>query len=320
MPRGDLLCVVAGLLVILLTAVVVRSFQKQSELLKLQNLLLVRQEQQENTVKILLQGVGKSTRSQITTVELSSIRDQLATTRIELTALVAQATHLQEKLVETELRIKKQTESSFRSIESIIGLYAQLSVTQRMPPLEGAISAQLMLILVELLRQRRPQLIVKLGAGPSTIWLAAAIRQFGLNARLIVLEHDEVAVKASRALLSEHNLLPWVNVRHARLTVYQLPQGTWKWYERNVWADLRDVELLLLHSSVANIDGDGCFPALPLLRDTLAKASVVILGTGVIDADQRAGHHCIEELPHFFSLNLPEQTGAVFYRGSVPVL
>jgi predicted O-methyltransferase YrrM len=172
----------------------------------------------------------------------------------------------------------KELTTAYHELEALQNLYAMVAVDRRVPPMRGwAASPDLVLLLVEMLRAERPELMVECGSGASTLWAALAIRQFGLDTRLVALEHDTRYARETTDLLAAHGVADLAEVRHAPLEPFDLDGGTWQWYARVGWEDLRGIDLLFVDGPPGKTGPLARFPALPLLGRQLTDDAVVVL-------------------------------------------
>src|SRR6202021_2796612 len=90
--------------------------------------------------------------------------------------------------IETKIDIDIRTEvkQTFRQLEALQNLNAVLPATDVLPATRGwAASPDLLLVLVDLVISERPSLILECGSGASTLWLALAMRRFGIDGQII---------------------------------------------------------------------------------------------------------------------------------------
>lgn len=166
-----------------------------------------------------------------------------------------------------------------RGSEALQNLYAMVAVAGRMPSayLRGG-SPDLALRVVELVRTRRPRLVVECGAGAATLWCALALRQFRVAGRVVALEHDARTAGELTELLAAHDLGQFGEVRHAAVEPVDLAGRTSLWYARQVWADLDGVDLLSIHGPSTDGGHSARSVALHLLAGRLADDAVILLG------------------------------------------
>jgi predicted O-methyltransferase YrrM len=144
------------------------------------------------------------------------------------------------------------------------------TVTPRAPmPAADAGPADL-LGLLHIVRRRRPELVVALGAGPLTVWLGYALEKAG--GRLVAVEEDREAVDRIREMLLAHGLTA-VEIVHAPTTDLSVDGRTVDWYEVDALAALHDIDLLVVDGPASALP-----PALHVLGRRLAPGAAVVVG------------------------------------------
>ena len=177
----------------------------------------------------------------------------------------------------TELR------QTFRQLEAMQNLSALLPATDVLPATRGwAASPDLLLLLVDLVITERPSLVVECGSGASTLWLALAMRRFGVDGRIIALDHDPVFAGKTRDFLARHDVRELAEVRDAPLESFSLDGESYSWYARRAWEDLTGIDLLFVDGPPAATGHQARYPALPLLSGALSPAATVVLDDLVV--------------------------------------
>ena len=150
--------------------------------------------------------------------------------------------------------------------------------TRPIPVGDGYTAApELLLHLVRLVRDRRPRLIVELGSGISTSWLAMALHTFEVPGRVVSLEHSEHYLDQARHQLRALGLAHLAEVRLAPLEDFSISGEKHAWYQRSAWQGLRDCDLLFVDGPPGWSAPLARYPAVPLLADALAPGAVVVL-------------------------------------------
>jgi predicted O-methyltransferase YrrM len=219
-----------------------------------------------------------------------------------------------ETKVETE--VKKEITQTFRQLEALQNLNAVLPATDVLPATRGwAASPDLLLVLVDLMISERPSLVVECGSGASTLWLALAMRRFGVDGRIIALDHDPVFGGKTRDLLARHDVGDLAEVRDAPLESFSLDGETYSWYARQAWEDLTEVDLLFVDGPPATTGHQARYPALPLLSGSLSRVVTVVLDDLVVPDMQKVLRLWLDAYPEFDSDLLPlEKQAAVLRR------
>ncbi len=146
-----------------------------------------------------------------------------------------------------ESRLGTELKQTFRQVEALANLSAILPTSDVLPATRGwAASPDLLLVLVDELIAQRPSLIVECGSGASTLWLALALRRFGIDGRVVALDHDPVFAVKTREFLARHGVSDIAEVRDAPLEDVSLAGGTYSWYARHAWKDLTGIDLLFV--------------------------------------------------------------------------
>ncbi|WP_250027288.1 class I SAM-dependent methyltransferase [Paractinoplanes maris] len=143
-----------------------------------------------------------------------------------------------------------------REIEAFVQLFHQVTPRAPMPPSGGAVP---LLDLLHLIRTRRPRVVLELGGGAPTVWMAYAVEEAG--GRLVSLDHDAARAGRTRAGLTAHALAGVAEIREAPLEAL---------------ADLRDVGLLVVERTDL-LTGPDAAATMRLLTAVLADTATVCL-------------------------------------------
>jgi predicted O-methyltransferase YrrM len=160
-------------------------------------------------------------------------------------------------------------------VEALVQLFQGFTPRAPMPPSGGfALNPTDLLDLLQLIRTRKPKLVLELGSGTSTVWIAYALEKVG--GRLVSLDHDPGYAEKTRAALAAHGLVEVAEVRDAPLRPVLLDGRSFPWYDMDALADLREVDLLLIDGPPEKTGPDARYPAMRVLEDRLADAATVV--------------------------------------------
>lgn len=183
-----------------------------------------------------------------------------------------------------------------REIEAMFQLFRDVAFRAPMPSSgDFALNPTDLLEVLHLVRLRRPQLVVELGSGTSTVWLAYALEQVG--GRLVSLDHDEEYCAKTRALLSAHGLTGVAEVRLAPLTELTVDGRPFRWYDQEKLTDLRNIDLLLIDGPPAATGPDARFPAMHTLESRLSPVATIVLDDANRPDEQEAIRRWTEAIP-----------------------
>ena len=230
--------------------------------------------------------------------------------------LAGQSTRTFETVRRVEADTQKELKQTFRQLEALQNLNAVLPTSDVLPATRGwAASPDLLLTLVDLVITERPSLIVECGSGASTLWLALALRRFGIDGRIIALDHDPVFSGQTRDFLARHDVLDLAEVRDAPLESFSLDGETYSWYARTAWEDLAGIDLLFVDGPPAATGHQARYPALPLLNKSLSPIATIVLDDLIVPDMREVLPRWLDADPGFSSEILPlEKQAAVLRR------
>lgn len=199
--------------------------------------------------------------------------------------------------------------------QALINLFGILPVERPVPLMGGwAASPDVMVLLLTELLEGRPRLVVECGSGVSTLWFALAIRHYGLDCRVVALEHDERFAAVTRASLMAHGVAQHADVRHAALVDTGIAGHDTPWYDASALADLEDIGLLFVDGPPEATGPDVRYPAVPMLKDRFAARVTVVLDDLVRESEQAAARAWKAQLPDFEFERVTLDKGAAVFR------
>ena len=126
----------------------------------------------------------------------------------------------------SDLLLRAQT----REFEALTQLFQGFTPRAPMPSSGGyALNPTDLLDLVHLIRTRQPRLVLELGSGTSTVWIAYELQKSG--GRLVSLDHEAAYAEKTRAALAAHGLSEVAEVRDAPLRPVVLDGRSFPWYD-----------------------------------------------------------------------------------------
>jgi predicted O-methyltransferase YrrM len=191
----------------------------------------------------------------------------------------------------TDRLLRAQT----REVEALVQLFQGCTPRAPMPSSGGfALNPTDLLDLLHLIRTRRPRLVLELGSGTSSVWIAYALEQAG--GRLISLDHDAAYAEKTRAALAVHGLTGVAEVRDAPLRPVVLDGRTFPWYNVEAVADLNGVDLLVIDGPPEKTGPDARYPALRVLEGRLADAATIVFDDAHRHDEQAALRKWVETI------------------------
>jgi predicted O-methyltransferase YrrM len=181
-------------------------------------------------------------------------------------------------------RAQKKLKAGFSSLLNMVAILPQLELAGVLPPFPHQgfeITGEEAAFLFQLIRRRRPKLILELGGGSSTVLFAAALRANG-SGRLVSIEHDEAHAKLTAQLLEQAELSDRVEQVVAPLAPCTAGGRTTSWYDLEAFLRRLDdkVDLLFVDGPPGKMQSLSRYPALPMLAAHLAPHALVFVDDG----------------------------------------
>jgi predicted O-methyltransferase YrrM len=184
-----------------------------------------------------------------------------------------------------------------------------------LPVNDWSIHPDLGALLIAMFQERRPQTVIELGSGFSTILMGHCLRSLGSGMRLITLEHNPQYYEATLQALQQHGLEDTVSLRLAPLQSYPFGKRMLLWYDVKLLEDIEAIDFLLVDGPPGDIQPGSRYPAMPLLYDKLASKVTVIMDDYHRQTERDIVRFWLQQFPGFQSREHPLTKGCVeLYR------
>lgn len=205
-------------------------------------------------------------------------------------------------------RAQRYRDELLAQLSGVIGVYQVLQPRVPYPPFGGwAIDGGCARHFVSRILTDRPEWVVEMGSGLSTVLAAQAMDVAGVEGKVISLEHDERWAEQARELVERHGVAHRCRVVHAPLVDTVIDGETFKWYDLSL-ADLPDEIHLVMVDGPPKATGPlARYPAIPLLYDRLSIGATVLMDDAARPDERQAVERWIETYP---SLSLSFLTGS----------
>lgn len=166
-------------------------------------------------------------------------------------------------------QVKENDINAYRQIESLIELNSILGFN--VTGLRGwAISPDAAVILYKDIVKHKPDLVLELGGGVSSIIITKALKDIG-KGRLVSIDHEEHYAELTKARIKEANLDSFADVRVAPLTRLDKSKNA-KWYDlRIVKEGIEKIDYLVVDGPPEGTNKYARKPAVPVLSEILDK-------------------------------------------------
>jgi predicted O-methyltransferase YrrM len=176
-----------------------------------------------------------------------------------------------EKIIDAKLS------NYFTQLEALQSIRHMFPEAVYLPTTRGwAGSPDFLLKLVELVITERPNYIVELGSGVSSIVLGLALNKF-TNGRLVSIDHEVDFAKKTQGFINVNKLNGAVLVKFCPLVDYHYDNRTWQWYDLSQVKFDHKIDLLVVDGPPGKLQEKSRFPALTVFIDQLSPNATIIL-------------------------------------------
>ena len=181
-------------------------------------------------------------------------------------------------------RAQRKMKAGFSSLLNMIAILPELGidgVLPSFPPQGFEITGEEAAFLFQLIRRHRPERIMELGSGSSTVLFAAALRANG-NGRVISVEHDAAHARNTAQFLEQAGLSDWVEPVLAPLVERQVGARIFSWYDLDPLLGrlAGTIDLLFVDGPPGKVQVLSRYPALPVLAPHLSPQALVFVDDG----------------------------------------
>ena len=212
---------------------------------------------------------------------------------------------------ESRARYQQKLDDQVALLEAFVQLQRLVPMPLPMPrPGTWAASEDLLLWLAGFVLEHRPRLVVDLGSGQSSVWMAGAMRAAGYDGRVIGVDHDENYAQETARLGGRQGLTDWLTVIHAPLVEQSIGGRRVAWYDVSALDSLRDVDLLCVDGPPAQGAEQARWAALPFFRDRMSSGARVILDDMIRSDEQQIARDWESNFTIVQAESLPFEKGA----------
>lgn len=213
--------------------------------------------------------------------------------------------------------IRRVDQGSHRTAATLTAeLHAMYSILQRFPECTLPTSSWSMRFsnlqkVVQLLDKNKPQVVVELGSGISTICIAAWLRQHG-SGRLLSFDHDSQWAAATRHELLRQDLGEYAHLHVAPLAAQDVGGHSCTWYNLDPYdKELRNIDMLIVDGPPAgeSADDNSRLAAGIYFGSRLAKEATVLLDDSKRPGEKTIADDWASRLPGFSCASHNSLTG-----------
>lgn len=206
-----------------------------------------------------------------------------------------------EVLREQRLDAQRQTNTLFKELEAFHSIRSFIPQTKL--PLTGtrgwAVSPDLLGVVYREIIQNRPQTIVELGSGISSLYDGYLLKALNIPGKVFAIDHSEDFFQITKRNVQQHELDDTVKVVHCEMKPYQFNGKEWQWYNiQNAEREgLEKIDLLLVDGPLGREQDQARYPAVPVLFDRLNEGAVIVVDDYNRMEDKRVVKEWLKEFP-----------------------
>ena len=133
-------------------------------------------------------------------------------------------------------------------------------------------------IIFEAVLKHKPNLILELGSGVSTLYTGNLIKSKQLNSRILSLDHEPTFAKVTRENCDLHKIQSIASIQDCTIKTHHINGKEWLWYDtENISLEAQSVGILVVDGPPTFLQKQSRYPALPILLPYLKNEAIIIV-------------------------------------------
>ena len=200
----------------------------------------------------------------------------------------------------TQAKILRKNNDNYYQVESLLSIYSHLKFQASIPTTRGmAASPDFLKLIMETIISNKPELIVELGSGTSTIIAAKTLEKLK-SGFLLSIDNDAKFAEQTRQRITLETLEKYSEVITSELKDITVNGESYNWYDTSFLEKIdRKIELLIVDGPPRIINKNARFPAIPLLKKYFTDDMVILLDDGRRQDEQNTVKLWLKELDKF---------------------
>lgn len=207
---------------------------------------------------------------------------------------------------------------TYSQIEALFSLFSLIDIKHPLPRMRRwAICPDFANLVVSMIQEKKPELIVELGCGSSTVVSGYFLKKMG-QGKVLSLEHDKKYADYSKDVLVKHQLQDIATIKHTPLVEYEIDGEKYNWYDTSKIDKDLSIDILVVDGPPYHVRNElARYPALPVLFDRLSDDAVIILDDTIRADEQKVVDLWLKKFPGFQREDLDLEVGAIILRRSL---
>ena len=200
----------------------------------------------------------------------------------------------------TQAKILRKNKENFNQVESLLSIYSQLKFRASIPSTRGmAASPDFLKLIMETIISNKPELIVELGSGTSTIIAAKTLEKLK-SGFLLSIDNDAKFAEQTRQRITLETFEKYSEVITSELNNITVNGESYNWYDTSFLEKIdRKIELLIVDGPPRIINKNARYPAIPVLKQYFKENTVILLDDGRRKDEQNTVELWLKELDKF---------------------
>jgi hypothetical protein len=210
---------------------------------------------------------------------------------------------------------RKELQHLRYKIQAINELTNLLPIRAPLPPMTGwAATPELALNVYKIIEEKKPDIIVELGSGVTTIVSAYSLEKFNPEGKVISFDHDADFADKTMRELKYHRLEKFVSRYDAPLSQVNLKDKKWKWYDIDISKIKTEIDMLIIDGPPLKTQKNARYPAVPFFYPKLSEDAVIILHDTVRETESKSIAMWKNEFRDLQSETLNTEKGITIFR------
>ncbi|MFC2085573.1 class I SAM-dependent methyltransferase [Bacteroidota bacterium] len=225
--------------------------------------------------------------------------------------------HINEKYssyYETYKNLTTETKNYYLNLMSLLSLHSTLEFNYTLPLLDGwAVSPDFANLICYMIYERKPEVVVELGSGVSSLIIALCLKKIG-KGKLVTVEQSKEYFSITGKYFKLYDLESNAKIIHAPVQKIDINNDSWSWYSitKNMFPG--KIDFLIVDGPSGDLQKMARYPALPFLKDRLSDDPIVILDDGSREDEQEIVKRWSAEYPDYGTEFIENEKGAFILK------
>ena len=195
---------------------------------------------------------------------------------------------------------KEEAEHLQYKIQAIGEIQKLLPLRAPLRPMTGwAATPELAVTVLRQVIFNKPQTIVELGSGITTLINGYALEKYNPDGKLISLDHDKDYAEITREEINQNGLNAFVDLSVAPLKDVKVNGEQFRWYDLSGLPDKTKIDLLVVDGPPVKTIKFARYPALPLMDKYLSENCTIIIHDTNREEETGIVSRWVKEYPEF---------------------